>query len=483
MAFINSLSSRARATFGAAILIILIAFGYATWWLLHQEYAVLFSGMKETDAAEVTSGLQKLKVPYKIAGNGDTVLVPSDQVHQARLDLMSEGVPLRGVVGFEIFNETDYGMTEFSQKVNYQRALQGELARSIMTLEAVKFARVHLSLRRASLFQTDDERPKASITLIMENAAAIDSRKIVGIQQLVAAAVEGLKTEDVTIVDQKGIALAGSTSDNQQGNTDARFREKKQIEDSIRGKLNGLLANTFKLDEIALSVDVTLNYDKVKTVREEVLGGNGKTGKSADNSLLVRKHETRDNQPALNRESDSGVTQARQSTNIEQEFALGKQLKETIVAPGGISRISVGLMLPESVIKNNAELDRLEKVISAAAGLDFERGDKIEIGKYIASSSSQSKEVEAPIELTANTDSSALKKDVSRTERATDMPWWKNYFWVPVIIFISLIGALFLRSNRRKPVTKPLTHEQRDALLAEVRTWLDQPVALLERSQ
>ncbi|PVM82848.1 flagellar basal-body MS-ring/collar protein FliF [Caulobacter radicis] len=185
--------------------VVLCAVFFAVYWLaLRKPYGVLFTNLRDMDAATIVGELDKKKVPYKLADHGATILVPQDQVDGVRLDVMSQDLPLKGMVGFELFNKSDMGLTEFAQKINYQRALQGELARTIMTLEGIETARVHLSLAEQTIFRGDRQPAKASVTLAPRTGQVLSPATVRGVQRLVAAAVSDLKAADVVVLDGEG---------------------------------------------------------------------------------------------------------------------------------------------------------------------------------------------------------------------------------------------------------------------------------------
>jgi flagellar basal-body M-ring protein/flagellar hook-basal body protein fliF len=186
--------------------------GYFTF--LRTPYEALFSSLRTSDAATIVADLVKKKVPYRLKDGGSTILVPAGVADSTRLDVMSEDLPIKGQVGFELFNKSDMGLTEFAQKINYQRALQGELARTIMTLDSVDTARVHLSLPDPSVFREDKRPPKASATLIPRPGRLVPGAAVAGIRRLIAAAVPDLDPVDVVILDQHGDVLAGDPAPN-----------------------------------------------------------------------------------------------------------------------------------------------------------------------------------------------------------------------------------------------------------------------------
>jgi len=178
--------------------------GLVWFFALRTVYRPLFTDVRPTDAATIVADLQRKKIDYRLANGGSTILVPEDLVDGTRLSVMSEDLPLRGTVGFELFNKSDLGLTDFAQKINYQRALQGELERTIMTLDGIDSARVHLSLGEDRIFRDDRVPPKASVTVRMRTHLQLRGESARGIQRLVAAAVPNLEVSDVVILDEKG---------------------------------------------------------------------------------------------------------------------------------------------------------------------------------------------------------------------------------------------------------------------------------------
>lgn len=196
------------ALFGSILLTLI-----ASWYfLLRTEYRPLFTALRAADASVIVADLERRKIPYRLEDDGTTVLVPDDRVDATRLSVMSEDLPLHGTVGFELFNKSDLGLTDFAQRINYQRALQGELARTILALDGVESTRVHIAIGEDRLFREDRVPPKASVTIRMRNGAALPARTAQGIQRLVAAAVPKLDPANVVILDEAGrTVVAGDT--------------------------------------------------------------------------------------------------------------------------------------------------------------------------------------------------------------------------------------------------------------------------------
>jgi len=210
---IRAMPSQRQLTLAIGVFAIL-AFVIGAIYLvfLRQPDAVLFSKLRPMDAATIVAELDKRKVLYHLADSGTTILVAQSQVDSTRLAILSQDLPLKGSVGFELFNKSDIGLTEFAQKINYQRALQGELARTIMAMDAIDTARVHLSLPEPTIFR-DDKRPaKASIALILKPGKDLAPGTVTGIRRLVAAAVPDLDAGNVVVVDGEGEVISSDTS-------------------------------------------------------------------------------------------------------------------------------------------------------------------------------------------------------------------------------------------------------------------------------
>jgi flagellar M-ring protein FliF len=192
---------------GGAILLVIL---FSTFYFLfvRTSYAVLFSDLETADAATIVAELDNKKTPYRLRDGGRTILIAEDQVDSVRLNVAGSDLPLKGSVGFELFNKSDMGLTEFAQRINYQRALQGELARTISTLDGVASARVHLTLAERGIFRESGIAAKASVAISMRNGAVPEPAQIEGIQRLVAAAVPNLVSENVIVIDVRGKLLS-----------------------------------------------------------------------------------------------------------------------------------------------------------------------------------------------------------------------------------------------------------------------------------
>lgn len=247
--FWEGLGRGARTSLIAGLIAIVLGTAALAWWLLRADYQVLFSDLKPQDAAAMSAELDKLKIPYRFDEAQGALLVDKAQVLPTRLKLMGQDMPLQGAVGFELFNNTDFGMTEFAQKINYQRALQGELTRTILSLSEIRDVRVHLALPEQGLFKQAQSRPKAAITITLRDGQYLRPEQVNGIQRLVAAATPGMTAQDVTVVDRQGVALSRSSEESADAGAavagSGRLELKKDTEAQLARKAAAVLDRAF----------------------------------------------------------------------------------------------------------------------------------------------------------------------------------------------------------------------------------------------
>ncbi len=306
--WLETMPTRSRVLLGVGIVMLLAGAVFA-WWALRPEQAVLFSRLNEADAAGIVAELKKQKVEYQLDGSGladggTTIRVPAERVHDIRLALMSSGTPIAGGVGFEIFDRQGLGATEQSQRVSFQRALQGELARTIGALDGVAQARVHLVLPESTLFRRDRQESRASVSLKLEPGVVLQGAQIFGIQRLVAAAVPGLDTGRVVVTDQHGLTVSAADALTVGGATgEGRLSMKREVEEYVARKVVALLDRAYGPGRAIVSVDATLNFDEVRrTVQELLPSTNGTVRRRrqtnggaapADSTLDVRQRARR----------------------------------------------------------------------------------------------------------------------------------------------------------------------------------------------
>lgn len=446
--FYGSLGTGTRLPLLAGVALIVLGTAAALWWAMTPRWQLLFGNLEETDAAEIAASLQEWKVPHRYTDDGTAIEVEADRVYDTRMKLVSAGVPSGGHVGFELFDDSDFGATEFAQRVNYQRALQGEIERTIGALPGVESARVHLTIRRPGLFVGEQENSKASVALALTPGTHLDAGQVGGIRNMVAAAVDGLATEAVIVLGPNGELLAGGgdggdgmqARDQQQGDHESRIRER--IQDLLRG--------VFGLADYTVSVSAQMNFDQVHEVNESLLPH----GRS-EHGLLVRKQTTR---PGL--AADGAATGAAQE---QVEYAHGSRREEIARAPGRIERLSIAVLVPAGLAKG--ELDRLRGLVSAAAGLDAKRGDTLEIGTL----RDGALEADTPPETTGNLllDPPRPREPVVVTPTEIALP--ATWTW-GIAAGLFLVGVLLGWWMHPRP--RRLSEQEVDAMATRLRAWL-----------
>lgn len=451
MEFFKGLGVAARAGFLAGALVIVAGAAAALWWVLSPDYQLLFGGLRETDAAEIAKSLKDWKVPYHFADGGRSIEVPVEQVYETRMKLVSAGVPSGGHVGFELFNDSDFGVTEFAQRVNYQRAVQGELERSIAALPGVQSVRVHLTIQRPGLFVGQDDSSKASVVVGLAAGETLTPAQARGIRNLVASAVEGLSPSAVVVLGPGGVLQGGSADDESAGDQDD---ERNALEKRIRENVNDLLGSVFRMHNFRVSVDVQLNFDKVHRVSERVIAqGDGGSG------LVKHKRVTRTGGGA------NGTSEAPATSNQEEiDYVHGSEREELVKAPGSIQRISVAVLVPSTL--SSFDLGRLKGLVTAAAGLDLERGDVLEITPMVMAEESHASDMASGDPASADVRDSAAAIPVKSSQ--SRLP---STFWLVLVGVVCLLCGWWL-SRLMQPPPKRHRPEERDAILAKMRKWL-----------
>ncbi|MES9938922.1 MAG: flagellar basal-body MS-ring/collar protein FliF [Candidatus Thiodiazotropha sp. 6PLUC2] len=479
---------------GGAMLILILTFT-ASWWLLQNRSAVLFTDLEPNDAAAVVTELERIKVSYKLTGDGTRIMVPEDEVHEIRLKLLGNGLPLNGGVGFEVFDNAEFGMTEFAQRINFQRAMQGELTRTITSLKEVKYARVHLVMPEASLFKESKTPPSASITMFLKPGAQLNQQQIEGIQRLVSSSVQGLDSTGVTIIDQYGKTLSALINDETvSSSVSSRLEKKQEVETYLTEKVARVLERTFGPGQAIVSIDVTLNYDQSKTTREEVIPG------SEGNTGIVRKRESHSNSS-----SRKGKGKGDGEINSEIEYRLGHSVEQIVSTPGGIERLSVGVLVPTSAAEE--QIKQIEDLVAMAVGLDLKRGDAIAV--HAAASGILPGEkpdllFEPQLSNTAsnpalnnltpdvtqefnqiNGETSPVLGQISKQKDTTPkLPDWLVNLWaklvekpmlVAIVLFLLLmvLTGVMMMSRRKHEINETrMIAAERERVLGQLKTWL-----------
>lgn len=473
--FWSGLSRRARIGIIAGVSMILMMMVVLSWYLLRTEYQVLFSDLKPQDAQAMTVELERQKIPYKLGDNGTSILVDQASVHSTRIKLMGKDFPLHGAVGFELFNNTDFGMTEFAQKINYQRALQGELTRTILSLAEVRDARVHLALPEQGLFKQATARAKASINLTMREGQTLRPEQVTGIQRLVAAAVPGMNMQDVTIIDHRGLALTrvgGAGGADGEAESGARLDLKREMENHLSRKAGAVLDGVFGPGQALVSVDVTLNMEQMRVTTEDVIASPSKNGAQAT-GVVIRERETmRDVTPPLESRT---VAPGRSSgyTQRDVDYAVGRRVEQVIAQPGSVRRIHALVVVRQEL--NATQEEKVQRLLAAAVGAVAERGDTIVVQAITALAPTAT--TERPVAATTALSAEPGVFPTSQTTGAALSPIGVGLSALCLAVALLLVFRHSKRPANSSAVASteyPMNAAQRAAALNRIQQWMQQ---------
>ncbi len=374
----------------------IIAFGLMIFWMNKPNYKILMTNLYPEDANRVVSMLQAAKEKYVLEDNGRTILVPADRVYELRLQVAGEGNLHGEGIGFEIFDTVQIGQTDFVQHINYQRALQGELARTITEFPMVVKSRVHLVIPKKSLFIEDQMEPSASIILQLKDDGKLKNKEIQGIVNLVAMAVEGLDPKNITVTDMKGRPLYIPEDDSTglaMSNTQLEY--KAEIERKTQRRIMELLGPVVGPEKVIARVNADLDFSQ-KTIRKEIFDSESPVVRSETTSEETTQGAANlaGGEPDANFRGDGfSGTRTTQDSNRNSRtinFEINKQ-EENIIAPvGELQRLSVAVIVDgtwetneagESVYvpRSEEEIERIKTLIAGAVGYDATRGDTIEV--------------------------------------------------------------------------------------------------------
>jgi len=266
----RTMSSRSKIStmVGAAASIALLI---AAWmWSQAPDYRILFSSIPDKDGGAIIASLAQMNVPYKISDGGGAILVPAPMVHETRLKLASQGLPKGGSVGFELIDNQKFGATQFQEQVNYQRALEGELAKSIQSLGAVQAARVHLAIPKPTLFMREQQKPTASVLLSLYPGKTLDRSQVGGIMHLVSSSLPDLPVKNVSVVDQTGALLSPQSDAGEAGRLDAtQLSYVQQLEQTHIKRIMEILAPLYGAENVRAQVSADIDFAQSESTSEE----------------------------------------------------------------------------------------------------------------------------------------------------------------------------------------------------------------------
>ncbi len=395
----DSLSNSQRISI-LAVAVLTVAGLYAfSHWRHESDFRPLYTGMAPEDAAAVVQKLRESGVEYRLGDNGATVLVPSAKQAESRLTLAAAGLPKSGRIGFELFDKNNFGATEFVEHINYQRALEGELERSVMSLAEVEQARVHITMAKDSVFLEQQQPAKASVMVKLRPHTQISPQNVTAIANLVASAVEGLAPESVSIVDMNGNLLSRPRRlggpDGSEATTEA-LELRQQFEKDLVAKVRATLEPVLGVDRFragaSVDIDLTSGDEQAETFdpAKSVMVSSQKTEDVVDRGISSGIPGTASNLPRGNSTPQSGgVGSSRRSETTN--FQSSRVVRHTRIPQGMVKRMSVAVLLDQTAHWEGQGANRhrvleppkpetiqsIKGLLTAATGLNTERGDQL----------------------------------------------------------------------------------------------------------
>ncbi|MFK5926665.1 MAG: flagellar basal-body MS-ring/collar protein FliF [Desulfuromusa sp.] len=359
------------------------------------DYSLLFANLPSRDAASVVDWLKGHKIPYRLEDAGRDIMIPADQVYEARIELAGSGLS-EGGVGFEIFDKQSFGMTDFAQKVNYRRALQGELMRTITSLAPVEAARIHLALPEKRLFREQQQKATASVVIKLSSGRSLKESQLQGIVYLVAGSVEGLESENVTVVDSSGKILSKSNSDEMAGPmTPGMLNYQQTMERRLEIRAQSLLDRALGAGNSLVRVNAEVDFDQREKV-EEALDPKGAVIVSEQTSTEEGGTESSSGVPGVvsNLQGNAGTTTAETPASRSDEtinYEMSKIVSKTVQSVGTLKTLSVSVLIadritpgaegegPTSTPRSTEEITEIEQMVRSALGINNTRGDLISV--------------------------------------------------------------------------------------------------------
>lgn len=425
-------------------------------WAREPSYAVLFSIQDEKDGGQIVAALQQQNITYRFSEGGHTILVPQAVVHDTRLRLAAQGLPKGGLVGFELLENQKIGISQFAEQVNYQRGLEGELARSIQSLAAVKGARVHLAIPKQSAFLRDDQKPTASVLVSLYPGRRLEPAQVVGIVNLVASSVPQLVPKNVSVIDHEGGLVSQQRDPSREAGLDpAQLKYVREIETGYVKHIEAILAPIVGFNNVKAQVAADIDFSQVDHVAETF-----KPNPNPD--TVIRSQQIAEsgtgtppasgipgalsNQPPASATATPGGADAgaeedatadrNYSKNATINYEVDKTIRHTKNAPGGIRRLSVAVVVnykkdpakPKPLPLTETEIKQITELTREAIGFNKDRGDTLNVAN--ASFATIEKEIIPDTPLWANTELISTLKDVGKYLLIFGIIYW---LWTRVI--------------------------------------------------
>lgn len=379
--FLSLTNIQKALVIGIPILVLIL--GSLVYYVSNKtHYEVLYTGLSSEDMAAIVTQLDKDGVKYKIGQDGRTVLVDENVVRQERLKLAALGIPRRGYLGYNLLNKMPLGITDFMQHVEYQRAVEEELANTILGFKNIQNAKVNLAIPQKSIFIRESEKPSASVFIELKPDASITKSQVIAIRNLVAAAIPGLTPDRVTVVDSEGRDLTAELNNESATSENNQLKMKQALENELTQKLQRILGDAFGYNNVKVSATVDLDFSQTE-VKDKTYNPNTiailsqqKKQETTTGTTVAGVPGTASNIPPMSGQTPN-INYQSSKKEITTNYDVSEKKTHIVDKTIKIKRITVGVLI-NSALKN-VNINNIKQLVSAAAGIDPARGDSVSV--------------------------------------------------------------------------------------------------------
>jgi flagellar M-ring protein FliF len=370
---LDQLSLRSKILMSAATAIAIVSLIMIFVWANRPEFALLYSKIEAAEAAQIVEDLRSSNTPYQLMDGGTTIMVPKAMIYELRLKYAGQNLITSGNMGYELFDQNNLGLTDFMQKVNLKRALEGELANTINQIDAVSQSRVHLVTPEPVLFAEEDNKATASVILKLKANAMLDRQQVTGVQRLVSASVQGLSPENVVIVDTFGRMLSqNQTAEDDVGLSSSQYELQNNVEKYLAQKAQSMLDKVLGSNNSIVRVSANLNFERLSRTREIV---------DPDNTVVLSEERNEER-------SSKTDTTLFQRENVVTNYEMNRTVEQYESSLGDVKRLSVAVFVngitaadadgnPTRQLRSEEEIASITEIVRTAIGYNEERGDKV----------------------------------------------------------------------------------------------------------
>ncbi len=400
VATLQQLGPARLGVMGAIVLSLLMFFVFLSMRITTPEMKLLYTDLSSTDSGAVAAKLEETQIPYEISADGSRILVPGNEVGRARMLLADAGLPNGGSMGYEIFDkQSGFGTTNFIQNINQVRALEGELARTISSLDSVRSARVHIVIPKRELFSKNTRSSSASVFLGIKSGSSIEKSQIQAIQSIVASAVPNLKSSNVSVIDSNGNLLAKANGDNESVMSLKTEDLRRNYERRLQRQIEDQISRIVGFGKVTAIINADMNFDQI-SMNEEIYDPAGQVLRSSQTTQEDNKERepasdnvsVGNNLPGVGGNLLSGDSPSLESSKSEEvvNYEISKTIKSTVRQSGHIKKLSVSVLVDGRYKedgdgnkvyepRSKDEMDKIAALVKTAVGFDENRGDVVEI--------------------------------------------------------------------------------------------------------